>query len=595
MSQGGVFRLIINQGKTDKLINAYSFLMDRISKYANKKNKDYSLEELSLLPSNDGYLSIDRYMLPSLNYIEQTHNTFVNGTYKPCIPVAYEYNKISHNNTKLGETIQFTLNHVGNFINDMVVRIKLKGLKAVDNRDRVRYVAFLGHRLLENVKFSINLNPLDEYTTDDYNAFYQHEVPGDKKLSWLRMIGQETPDLGYLTADPSNDMIREYRWFGNGNQTLKQSHDEVELYIPLLFWFREVKNALPIHIVPWGQTHITIKLADVSEIVGFADYGGGGNYISPSISVCELYTNNIYIPNEIFDLYQQKFTFNLIRVHRQHKQLIKTDCSQGYEVLLHNIKWPVETLFVSFRPRSNLNLSQYWHKHVKLTERTYKTPVVAKNESSVLSGSIVSAITASNATAILSAGGLSVVDDTYNSYDFEIIGGTGYDADNILNNRYIVLDYNGTTNEITLTTNWRGRTPDSTTTFELFNPQLAINLITYQEESPVVQSMALEGFGNTFYEDTPEKFYNSYLTYRFGKYMVSPEQLGHYMINFNLYPGSHHPSGSLNFSVSRETYLKFVSSNINSTNPADVIVVAKCLNFLLVDSKSGSCILKYST
>lgn len=338
MSTGSVFTLLINNGKTDRLLNAYEFLKERIAKYISNRDNSYSVKELLHLPE-DGYLNINDDILPSLNYIEQTHNTFVCGTYKPSIPISFEYIKQQYNSPKFGQTIIFNINKYGTFINDMVLRIKISGLRSIDNRDRVRYVSFLGHKLLENVKFSVQNNTLDEYTTDDYNVYFKHELSNEQKISWLKNIGQEIPELANITSDPSFDMQREYRLVGNGNQTLKQRHDDVELLIPLLFWFKDIKTALPNHIIPWGQTNVTIKLAEVADIVGFSDYGGGGKYINPTITICELYTNNIFVPPEIFNLYATKFSFNLIRVHRQHKQVLKETSDSFNEVKLHNLKW----------------------------------------------------------------------------------------------------------------------------------------------------------------------------------------------------------------------------------------------------------------
>jgi hypothetical protein len=591
MSTGSVFTLLINNGKTDKLLNAYEFLKERIAKYIKEKDKSYNIEELLHLPE-DGYLHIKDDILPSLNYIEQTHNTFVCGTYKPCIPISFEYIKQQYNSPKFGQTITFNIDKYGTFINDMVLRIKLTGLKAVDNQDRVRYVSFLGHKLLENVKFSVQNNPLDEYTTDDYNAYFNHELLSEQKTAWLRNIGQETPELAILTSDPSFDMHKEYRWIGNGNQTLKQKHDDVELLIPLLFWFKDIKNALPNHIIPWGQTNVTIKLAEVSDIVGFSDYGGGGAYISPTITTCELYTNNIFIPPEIFNLYSTKFSFNLIRVHRQHKQLLKGSSDSYDEVKLHNLKWPVETLYISFRPRDNLSLSQYWHKNTKLIPKNYKVPVVAKNNNTVITGTIVSASSSNGiAKAVITAGNLSIINNTYNNYDLVLTGGTGYNANDIIQNRYIISDYDGDKKEITLTTNWNNYIPNTTTTFELFTPELAINLVSYYEEYPIIKSMSLFAHGVEIYRDNPESFYSNYLPYRFG--LSTGLDKGSYVMNFNLYPKSHHPSGSLNTSIARELYLRYSSNIINSSYLVDLIVISKCINFLLVSD--GSAIIKYST
>lgn len=252
----------------------------------------------------------------------------------------------------------------------------------------------------------------------------------------------------------------------------------------------------------------------------------------------------------------------------------------------------VETLYISFRPRNNLSLSQYWHKTAKLIPKSYKVPVVAKNNNTVITGNIVSASSNNGlAKAIITSGNLSAINNIYNTYDFVLTGGAGYNADDIVQNRYIISKYDGSTNEITLTTNWNYNIPNNTTTFELFTPQLAINLVTYYEEKPIIKSMSLVAHGVELYRDNPEVFYANYLPYRFG--LTTGSDKGSYVMNFNLYPKSHHPSGSLNTSVARELYLRYNSDTIKSNYQVDLIVIAKCINFLLVSD--GSAIIKYST
>jgi len=97
---------------------------------------------------------------------------------------------------------------------------KMDILKAVDENDaRVRYVARPGHRLLKKVEFKVNGNPLDEYTTDEYNAHLEFKVNNYKRTGYLRNIGQEIPVTGFLTSNPTTDTFREYRLIGSGNQT----------------------------------------------------------------------------------------------------------------------------------------------------------------------------------------------------------------------------------------------------------------------------------------------------------------------------------------------------------------------------------------
>ena len=583
MSTGGVFTLISNSGSQDKILLATEYLKERIKtiEAINLKNRNYNK---SIDPDNS--------WLPDINMINKTHAIFVNGSFKPCVASAFEYNMVQASNVKFGNTVSFTLPRFGDFINDCVVHIQLTGLRAVNSNDRVRYASFLGHKLFTKVEFKVKQVVLDEYGSDVYNAYYQFHVPQNKRIGWMRNMGQEIPHQAFLTADPTTDLHREYRMFGDGNQTFKQSHDKVDLWIPILFWFKDIQNSLPNGFIPFGQTNIDVTLAKISEIVGYADYGGGGVFKTPNISKCELYMNNIFMNSDIYKIFLNKFGFSLIRVHVKHTKPLITSSGQ---ILLNELKWPTESLYISFRPQYNLTLSQYWNKNSSLIASDVKVPVVAKNI--LLVTNVISTGISTNNTVQLtyvSGPALSNVNNYYINYDLVISGGTGYVSDILQTNKYIVTGYNGANNTFTISNNWNdGLRPDKTTTFELYTPQIAINTARYFKEVPTVSTIEIRSDDIVLFRETDETFYNSYLPYRFGEMSNTPEDRGWYMVNFNFYPGSHQPSGHINLSIARKFYLKYTSSIISENNTTDMIVLADAINFLLV--KDGNVILRYST
>jgi hypothetical protein len=587
MSTGGVFTLITNSGIQDRLLLASDALKKRIEKVEIlRKNK-------AVINTKAIDIDLADSWAPDVYMINKSHNLFVNCSFKPFVACGFEYNKIQPNGRVLfGNDIKFTLPVFGDFVNDIVLHVKLKGLKAVDNRDRVRYVSLLAHKIFSKVSFKINGNPLDEYTSDDYNAYYQYRVLPHKKVGWLRNMGQEIPDTAYLTSDPTIDFHREYKFFGSGNQTFKQFHDDVELWIPLLFWFKDAHNALPNVAIPHGQPDITVTMAEIGDLVGFGDYGGGGTYVNPTVSVCEMYMNNIFLNPEVHNIFIKKFGFSLIRVHGHHNKLLNHPKS---EVLLNGLNWPTETLYVAFRPRANLALSQYWHNSAVLTKFTIKTPVVAKAGSGNITIGNITTLATDNTAHITGTAGpvLNITDNFYNGYDFIITGGTGYSVDDVATNRYMINNYVGGTQTITIDSTWNHDTPDSTTIFELFKSIVAINLAQYYKQTPSIDSLEVKAHGVVIYRDTDESFYNSYLPLRFGTLINTPTDRGWYMINFNFTPGEHQPSGHLNLSRAREFYFKYRSSYINSDTPVDLIVLSDAINFLLI--RNGSAVLRYST
>jgi hypothetical protein len=318
--------------------------------------------------------------MPSMADIGKTHICHFDATFKPHVQCAHTYIKTGAQNAKLEETpttVEFTLPAVGHFVNDPVLYIKLSGLRVVNSVDKVKFVDLLGHRLLKKVSISYNGIDLDEYGPEEMNLHYQCKVPPAKKSGYLRCIGQEVPRQGILITDPANVEVQEYRWFGNGPQTFKQSHGDIELWIPLLFWFRDAKTSMPNFSFKSDYPKIRIELEGYAKLISIGDYGGGGEYYPPKITDCQLFTGHLFVPPPILNVYRATAKWQLARLHKRHRQENWTILKQpSGQVLLDELKWIVETLYIGFRPRANSTSARKWHRNTFIEEVESKQPVI---------------------------------------------------------------------------------------------------------------------------------------------------------------------------------------------------------------------------
>ncbi len=508
MSVGGSFQLLTNNGVEDHMLMATNRLLENIKNIS--KQKLCNLRAANPGVSAQDLLKMEEDWMPTLQALARSHVIFINSSYKPFVAITHEYSKTVPRQGKadLGATFSFTLPLYGEFINDAVMYVKLTGLAAVSALDKVRYVEYLGHKLAKKVRFKVQNHPIDEYGTDEQNAYFQFKVPYHKEAGYLRNIGQEQPKLGYLSADPTVDEVREYRWFGDGYQTFKQTHATVELWIPILFWFKDVQTALPNFILPKDQTDIEVTFDTEANLVSYANYGGGGSYTKPTVSECCLYVNHLFVLPAFRSIFISRFGYQLIRVHRKHSETLNADTGS---VLLHQIKWPVESLYIAFRPQVNSAYSQRWHKNTHITAKQVKEAVVT---------------------------------------------GTA---------------------------------------------TIQVNNAVYLDEVQPVSKIELLSHDITIYPALSPDFYNNYIPLQYGSCIKTPRDLGWYMMNFNLKPGEFQPSGHINVSKSRELYLKYTSAIdsatsqpiIRSDNPADLIVLADCLNFLAF--KGNNVVLRFAT
>jgi hypothetical protein len=363
MATGGVFTLVQNDGQQDKILMATKMLQNRLKEIRKLRCRNPSIRDQT----------------PTLVDIEKTHILFMNAHFKPFAAIAYEYNRVApqEGRAKFGATVSFSILQFGDFFNDMAIHVVLTGLTAQVAGDQVFYCDFPGHKMLRGVHFEVNHNILDEYDSDLYNFHYNFYVPENKRISWLRNVGQEVPTLATLTQNPGVDPYRERKFILNGAQTPQPAIPVLEMWIPLLFWFNvDPRLMIPSVAIPYGQRFITVDIAPLHQMCFGVNNGGGGTIIPPTISVFELYTNNIFVNPDIHDIFIKRLGFSLIRMHRY--QDVTLSSSQD-DILLDNLRWPTETLYWGARPSSHFGSPDKWYKFHIANDYYIPYPVAVPN------------------------------------------------------------------------------------------------------------------------------------------------------------------------------------------------------------------------
>lgn len=323
----------------------------------------------------------DDMIKPSFEDLEKSHCVFINNHYKPFMEASFCYSKSSVNTKpKFGDDTSFAVPAVGNFISDMAIHIRLSQLAPADPGDRVRYVSYLGHRIIKSVQLVINNNVIDEYSGEYYNAYFETCVPENKKRAWMNCMGQETPLEGILIQDPDHNDYKEGRIVYNGYQTSKVFQDPIDLFIPLLFWFNLDKKSALLNNYDFGKVVIKIKLENESNLMTCVDIKNEiyhERYISPIFEECELYTNHIFINEDIQDIFISKLGFTLIRTHISIDMIL--DKNVDSVPLSAYLKYPIEDITMYARPLVNemgADSLNTWNKNSILTLAEVMTLVV---------------------------------------------------------------------------------------------------------------------------------------------------------------------------------------------------------------------------
>lgn len=608
MSSSASFKLTANEGRIDRLLQSTALLNQRINNIISRNtaiNAQRGKNGQPLLQTT----------LPSLSQIEETHVLFFDAKFKPFVAMQNEYNKVrtQSGNTTLGSTVVFSIPQTGDFFNDCALHVGLSLFQSstqtspaaiqggatyayVDAfgnaiapatadvyRNLVRWYEYPGERLVNTASFDVNGNKLDDYNSHvsvmDRN-FFLNPI---KETGYSRCNGQEIPSNGYsgpkrspaydprgttpalpfttlipaaaynqavpLLVDPLDalngsrvDTWREKKEVLNGPQTPKLTQPALDLWIRLKFWFCEdLRLAVPSVSIPYGQRYITIKFEEQANIV--AEYqniyvktitAGGGN-------VAEEYT--YYDPTTNTTIF-----------------------SAG---TMDTITIPTIELYVdSFYVNSDIHdifLSQIHFALVRIHkyQRVQITSASSDQQLAQLKFPIET----------IMAGFMPVYnDDTTNTFfryrDWHrfsrMVNGTDVGREVFL------------------------LTAATSTTRTDITPSV------YEIQVPTIDSLSVTSQGVVLFEDTGSTFYNAYQSYNFGEYTVrTPTDKGALFINFCPYPGLYQPSGYLNFSRARETFIKWNSSFIDSSNPVYLVVVAKAINFFLITD--GSAVMRYST
>jgi hypothetical protein len=619
MATGGVFQIITNDGKQDRMLMATALLNRRLALIEEARSRDPLVSDST----------------PTLLDIEKTHILFMNAHFKPFAAIGYEYNRVNpqSSTSSLGGEIQFSIPQFGDFFGDMAVHAILTGptisrttnfgltdastvSQGAAHAAAFRWCHFPGERLFQKVKFDVNGNPLDEYTDLSVNLHREFLVAPNKKLSWYRCVGQEVPVEGFwrqpgvdLTGQTtaSTGLIhggaapvshRVCASVCTGAQTPSSTTSNLEMWIPLLFWFnKDPRLVIPSVSIPHGQRYITLTLASASQMYGLVPRGVGTwadpkatlTAASNEVQKMELYINNIFVNPEVHDIFIKRIGFSLIRVHRQQNSPLSNATE---DVLLNQMKWPIETMYVGVKMTAYATGSQHldkWHtfgRHVG-TEYSVSGVLSAQGNSYVSAGSLQVAAQSSGYSTV--TGSSTNFDGDFAVGDIIQIAGSICTVVSIASDTSMVV-HPGFRSAV----NSGGAA--ATEIMKLNTPKIQCNVF-----QPTCDTLTISAHGIPLYNAIENEFFSDYVPFTYGGSNVnSPADRGLMMINFCIYPGTYQPSSHINVSRAREFYLKCTSSVIGSsaselgvTALGTLAILGVAINFLLITD--GSAVLRYST
>ena len=388
-------------------------------------------------------------------------------------------------------------------------------------------------------------------------------------------------------ARDNYDISREVKNFVNGPQTPKPIQPALELWSRLRFWFNEdVRLSVPSVSIPFGQRFVDVTTAAASDIlatspsiylgyypknVGWGVTDGGdarqqlglayvpipvssnNNFVAPALANMEMYINNIFVNNEVHDIYIERIGFSLIRVYRSQSA---TFSNTAISSQLTSLKWPVEYMYVGLQPSFNVNKQnpnylRDWHRYTRQVD-------VSVDPNAGDSTRLVNDVVAGSG---LKSSKKSVVINKSDLIDEPVKNFVDVNVNNMNACRFLQAPVVNDKYWLTMTT---------------------------------IDRISVTSHGIKIYDNFSDMFFAVYMPFHYGGSMVmSSEDEGALFVNLALIPRSYQPSGHLNLSRARETYIDIQSKYCGNATPCELYVQALCINFLLY--AEGSASLRYST
>ena len=170
--------------------------------------------------------------------------TFFKVVYRRHTNFAMEAIEQSFNgNPSIGSRVSVLITRNGDLINRIYFRATLKNTHATA---KLALVPYYGLRLLKNIELEIGGQRIDKHYSEWLYIWNELSMPVGKKTGYDVMVG------------------------GNERNTsvLLDAGSEVEVYVPLEFWFcRNVGLALPLIALQYHEVKINIEYANANELV----------------------------------------------------------------------------------------------------------------------------------------------------------------------------------------------------------------------------------------------------------------------------------------------------------------------------------------
>jgi len=605
MVHSAAFRLITNEGKIDRMLQASKLLNQRIN-------------DIMCAREEAGYED----STPTLPELERTHHLWVNRHFKPMVAQAYEYAKeMAAGPAVFDGTVQFSLGQFGEFLHDAVIHARIDSIvgPTVNSPTRgdaddfgtlfpadvaavggaqyslvdsfgnavaentvnahkllIRYAEYPANRLCKKVAFTVNGNPLDEYNSITSLFRQKFSVQPNKEVGYNRLVGQEnvvrgfgaassvaptdneaagqsaaalTAQLGGAAVQASNggDIARQQLAYVNGLQTAKVQQPVADLWHPVDFWFcKDIGSAIASAAIPHGQRYITVDTCAQNDL--------------------------IFLQNNLFVRTDDRIvgaTYPVSDSTTTYTPFVQTAGISAPSANISLMELYINNVFVN-PEMHDIYIARVGFSMIRI-HRYHFTRLSAQGENTTLLSQLKWAVEVMRIAAIPVYNNSAANPNKYRDW----------------HRCSRVMDSQTTDTSSSVLGDATGAIVGSSSVDKLGSG-------AYEVDVQTIDRLTITAHGIKIYNDFQNIFYSAYTPFQFGGQCIrTPTDQGALMINFAVMPGVYQPSGYFNLSRARELYCTFSSSYSDSATPIDLHVDCDAINFLLITD--GAATIRFAT
>jgi len=176
-----------------------------------------------------------------------------------------------------GKRVTCTVSRNGDLMHKVYLQVTVPKVEVPDG-SKFRWLNWLGHILIKYAEVEIGGQRIDKHYGDWMHIWNELSQTPGHKAGYANMVGN-VPSLTQVTA---------------GNATGSASTPEMDLYIPLEFWFcRNPGLALPLIALQYHEVKINIEFRSASDC-----YWSEGAVAAPSLAAASLFVDYIYLDTD---------------------------------------------------------------------------------------------------------------------------------------------------------------------------------------------------------------------------------------------------------------------------------------------------------